>query len=131
MRPLREHCVCALQDCQFSSGRLDHELAASVPSLSFEQRQHLISHYGFLARDVVDLGRKEGLLTPLIDGEPYLKAEVAFACRFVSLAVMFAFSLHSPLIYLIAHYISHSFLLRLHCLNLCIFYLYLSFSLCR
>lgn len=73
--------LLAAEDCQFSSGRLDHELAASVPSLSFEQRQHLVSHYGFLARDVVDLGKKEDLLTPLIDGEPYLKAEVAFACR--------------------------------------------------
>ena len=82
--------VRLLQDCRFSSGKLEHELSMCYPSLSFEQRAHLISHYGFISRDVVDLAKKEALMEPLVEGLPYLKGEVVFACRFASLLFCFA-----------------------------------------
>ncbi|CDI82301.1 glycerol-3-phosphate dehydrogenase, putative, partial [Eimeria acervulina] len=72
----------APEDCRFSSGKLEHELSMCYPSLSFEQRAHLISHYGFISRDVVDLAKKEALMEPLVEGLPYLKGEVVFACRY-------------------------------------------------
>ncbi|KAL8455688.1 hypothetical protein Emag_000510 [Eimeria magna] len=69
------------QDCNFNSGRLEHELSSSFPTLTFDQKQHLIRSYGFLARDVLNTGEQEGLLEPLVPGFPYLKAEVVYACR--------------------------------------------------
>ncbi|KAL8430771.1 hypothetical protein Efla_004007 [Eimeria flavescens] len=74
-------CRLEPQDCNFNSGRLVHELASSHPSLTFDQREHLIKTYGFLARDVAALGQQDGLLEPLVPGFPYLKAEVVYACR--------------------------------------------------
>lgn len=93
--PLSEHCpyylslmgcfsgvrACTLQDCRFCSGKLEHELSTSFPFLTFEQREHLVRHYGFMARDVVELAKKESLMEPLVEGLPYLKAEVLYACR--------------------------------------------------
>ncbi|KAL8434306.1 hypothetical protein ACSSS7_003250 [Eimeria intestinalis] len=69
------------EDCNFNSGRLEHELSSSFPKLSFAQKEHLIRSYGFLARDVLNTGEQEGLLDPLVPGFPYLKAEVVYACR--------------------------------------------------
>lgn len=73
--------ACTLQDCRFCSGKLEHELSTSFPFLTFEQREHLVRHYGFMARDVVELAKKESLMEPLVEGLPYLKAEVLYACR--------------------------------------------------
>ncbi|KAL8275107.1 hypothetical protein Esti_000986 [Eimeria stiedai] len=69
------------QDCNFNSGRLEHELSSFSPTLTFDQKEHLIRSYGFLARDVLKTGEQEGLLEPLVPGFPYLKAEVVYACR--------------------------------------------------
>lgn len=41
-----------------------------------------MKNYGFLSRDVLAIGQKEGLLEPLVPGLPYLKAEVVYACRY-------------------------------------------------
>ncbi|CDJ69550.1 glycerol-3-phosphate dehydrogenase, putative [Eimeria necatrix] len=70
------------EDCRFCSGKLEHELSTSFPFLTFEQREHLVRHYGFMARDVVELAKKESLMEPLVEGLPYLKAEVLYACRY-------------------------------------------------
>ncbi|CDJ60368.1 hypothetical protein EMWEY_00029970 [Eimeria maxima] len=70
------------EDCRLSTGKLEHELSQSHPCLSFEQRAHLISHYGFIARDVLDIARNEALMDRLVEELPYLKAEVVFACRY-------------------------------------------------
>jgi glycerol-3-phosphate dehydrogenase len=45
-------------------------------------RTHLQSRYGTEARDVVELGRdRPGLLEPIVDGLPYVGAEVVYAAR--------------------------------------------------
>lgn len=81
--------VDSLQDCRLSTGKLEHELSQSHPCLSFEQRAHLISHYGFIARDVLDIARNEALMDRLVEELPYLKAEVVFACRWGALESVF------------------------------------------
>ena len=57
------------------AGRLAEDYR--VPRAAVE---HLLSRYGTLAAEVLDLMRAEpGLARPLADGHPYLRAEVAYA----------------------------------------------------
>lgn len=58
----------------------------STPSLSVSnlpslQALHLSRNYGFLAREVCELGKESDLLKPFDRHKPFLKAEVLYSVR--------------------------------------------------
>jgi glycerol-3-phosphate dehydrogenase len=60
---------------QPATGRLAEDYGVSRAAV-----EHLLSRYGTLAVEVLDLVRSDpGLALPLADGHPYLRAEVAYA----------------------------------------------------
>jgi len=50
-------------------------------NLKLPTAEYLVRSYGFRALDVCELGKKEGLLDPLVPNQPFIRAEVVYAVR--------------------------------------------------
>ena len=59
--------------------RLAERLAAQEPGLTAEACASLVERHGTDAEAVLAYGREHDLVRPLVDGEPYLEAEIAWA----------------------------------------------------
>src|SRR5829696_7996126 len=73
-RHLPIHGAAARSDLDRLAARL-----STTEGLTPEEATSLVDRYGTEAEDVLALGREHDLVRPLVPGQPYLEAEVAFA----------------------------------------------------
>jgi glycerol-3-phosphate dehydrogenase len=69
-------CMCSLQVAQTAS-----ELLPATPACSSATARHLAAAYGDQAQHVLQLAASQQLSKLLVQGHPYLEAEVVWAVR--------------------------------------------------